>query len=366
MEIQVIGGGVLGVSAALALAEEGHDVTLREQHQLGAGATGRAAGILSTMTWDDMEYALIAETRGLVGRTIALAAGMVPEARHAWRPLDSILIASGDSVAPMDAIQDRLERHGEEPERLGFREAASTYPGVSFVPGEEVLVAMEDGVIDADAFMAAMRARLEMEAVTVEEGVQVGPADLVGPTVVAGGAWTRGLLRRAGVALPLQAFRTQIAALDLPGAERLPVLHDAVHGFYARPESEDTLWVGDGTRLEDHDPDHFDARNDPRFKEDVAAAASTRFEAGPDARLRTGWAGLCVATPDRHPLCGAVPDRDDLWVLTGDNGFGLMRGLALGQRLADAVDGRPDARLVPGRFDDMGSGFTMREGFSLP
>ena len=85
---------------------------------------------------------------------------------------------------------------------------------------------------------------------------------------------------------------------------------------------------------------------------------------GAEARLRTGWAGLCVATPDRRPLCGPVPGRPGLYVVTGDNGFGLMRSLALGQRLADAVQGRGDPALDPARFGPAPSdAFPMAEGY---
>lgn len=365
MELTVVGGGALGMGAALALAEAGHEVVLRERAQLGAGATSKAAGICSTMTWHDDEYRLIAETRGRIGEIISLTAGLEPAARGAWRPHDSLLVAGGDKLRTLDEIQGRLERHGEEPERLGARPAAAAFPALRFGSGEEVLVAQEDGVIEAGDLVAAMRVRLDEAGVEVREGDAVDLAAVqTEGTVVAGGAWTPGLLRAVGVALPAQCFRTQLAAVSNAGVD-VPILHDTTNGFYARPESEGAFHAGDGTVLRPHDPDDYNEAGDPEFVESIAERVLQRFKGLDQARVRSSWAGLCVASPDRRPLCGPVPGRDDLWVLTGDNGFGLMRCLALGQRLADAVDGRVDAGLDPGRFPaDLGE-WEMREGFAF-
>lgn len=358
-----MGGGALGGSAALALADRGHDVTLRERATLGAGATHKAAGISSTFTWDARERALIEQTRGMVGELIALAMceGDMA-ARDTWRPTDSLLV--GRRAEALDAVQAIVEAGGEEVERLSVREAERAYPMLRFDPGQEALVAQEDGVLDAGALMGALRTRLRGEGVRVEEGVAASlpPEGSFDAVVVAGGAWTRGLLAGAGHDLPLAAFRTQLATVEMPGP--VPVLHDLDLGFYARPESDASMLVGNGTRLAPHDPADYDEGPDTQFRDHVAEAVVQRFRDGGQARWRTGWAGLCVATPDRHPLCGPVPGGDDLFVLTGDNGFGLMRCLALGERLADAVDGRVADWLDPGRFGGAHlDGFPLREGF---
>ncbi len=371
VKVLVVGGGILGMSASLALAESGHEVELREARQLGAGSTAKAAGILSTMTWSDDEYKLIAETRGLIGETISLALiEGVDAARSAWKPYDSILVGRGDSVAAMDDVQKRLERNTEEPQRLDWQQAAREYPALHFAPGDEVLVAQEDGAIESMDLLEAVRARMESEGVIVRQAAPVDDLPAAGggyeAVVVAGGAWTKGILARAGHKLPVQAFRTQACSLAFPGATDMPILHDAVNGFYTRPESDDTMIAGNGTQLRPFDPDDYNEAADPEFQHSIAERVVKRFRDGGTAAIRRGWAGLCVATPDRRPLCGPVAGADGLFVLTGDNGFGLMRGLALGQRLADAVEGRIEAGLDPRRFgDDPSDDFEMQEGFNL-
>jgi sarcosine oxidase subunit beta len=363
--VTVVGGGALGCAAALALAGRGHPVTLLERGRLGSGNSAKAAGILSTLCHSDAEYRLIAETRGLLGETmsLALAAGE-RAARGAWRSHPSIAVGHGPTLAVLDAMQDRAERFTEECERLDARGAARAFPGVRFQPGEEALVAQEDGVIEAGDFLAALRARLDSEGVTVRESAAADR--LAETTVVAGGAWTKGWLARHGVSLPVQMYRTQLSSLHLPGGGGLPIVHDLRHHFYTRPESDDGILAGNGTQLRPFDPDHYDEAADPEFVHSIAERVVARFEDGGEARVRTGWAGLCVATRDRRPLCGPVPGREGLYVLTGDNGFGLMRSLALGERVADAVRGKVEPELDPARFEGMDDRFEMREGYGIP
>jgi sarcosine oxidase subunit beta len=370
VRIQVIGGGALGCSAALALAGRNHEVTLAERATLGSGSTGKAAGILSTFAWNDADFQLIQETRGMVGELISLAmAAGESNARAAWRPTPSIVVAKGERLVLLDQLQARAERFTEEPLRMSAREAGREFGGVVFEPGEEVLVAQEDGVLDAGELVAALRARLVSEGVAVREHRPEGMvrATDVDAVVVAGGAWTRSMLGPAGAGLPFRSYRTQLASVAIPGAAELPIVHDLERHFYERPESDGSILAGDGTELRSFEPDAYDEAGDRQFVESIAERIIARFEGGGEAQVRASWAGLCVGTPDRRPLCGAVPGHEGLFVLTGDNGFGLMRCLALGERLADAVAGRPDASMDPGRFGaNPTMEFPLREGFGAP
>lgn len=358
-----MGAGLLGLSAALSLAEEGHEVTLHEQQQPGAGASSRAAGLVSTMTWNDHDFRLIQETRGKIGELISMA--MIegdPAARHLWKPYDSITIAAGDGLQVLDEVQHISERNTEETERLSWQAAAKEFPGIRFEPGDEVLVAQEDGAVEAGDLVSVLEGRCRAEDVTMETGRVTDLHALDGRIVVAGGAWTHDLIAANGPKLPIAAFRTQLASIAHSGSLDLPMVHDTRHGFYLRPESEGSLLAGNGTVLEPHDPDAYDEAADPAFRESIAHRMLQRVAGAETATIRNAWAGLCVATPDRHPLCGPVDGLDDVFVLTGDNGFGLMRCLALGDRLADALRGKVDPVLDPNRFGPLDD-WEMREGF---
>ncbi len=71
VEICVIGGGFSGVSAALTLAERGHDVVLLEANRIGWGASGRNGGqVLPGWSGEgEMEKQLGARARDFLRRT---------------------------------------------------------------------------------------------------------------------------------------------------------------------------------------------------------------------------------------------------------------------------------------------------------
>jgi gamma-glutamylputrescine oxidase len=55
-EVCVVGGGYTGLSAALHLAERGHDVVLLEAHRIGFGASGRNGGQVGTGQRQDQDW----------------------------------------------------------------------------------------------------------------------------------------------------------------------------------------------------------------------------------------------------------------------------------------------------------------------
>lgn len=385
----IVGGGIFGLGTAWALARAGFGrVAVLERHQLGSGATALAGGLVSAQTWNDLDADLIRTTRSRIEELVAWGSNHAePAARTAWHAVGGLTVAGPAHHAYLDAIHRRSRRLGEPAEVLEASEAARKIPRLRFGRDERVLVGPRDGYVESTDLVELLRRQCrglgvelrearDVSALWVEDGAARGvidagagrePADRV---VVAGGAWTAAFLARAGAPVPALAYRTQLAALEMPGAHELPVVHDGVHRFYARPESATRFLAGDGTELRPFDPDAFNPAPDAAFIESIARGVLARFRDGDAARYRTGWAGLCVGTPDRRPLAGPVPGLANLWVLTGDNGFGLMRGLALGELLAAAIAGRrpPQAAACdPARFGaEPPTDFPLSEGFSFP
>ncbi len=355
MDIHVYGAGCLGLGAALALAEDGHDVTVIDPNGVGTGASSKAAGIVSTMTWNDDDFHLVQQTRGRLGSLIAEAQFDVPAAEGLWRSHDSLTIAKGPQLRTMDDIQDRVERLGEETHRLDHRQAAAEYPDLHFEQGEEVLIAQEDGYVEAGDLCTVLAWAAEEEGAKIVRQA-VGAPDT---TVLAMGAWTPAELARRDISLPLASFRVQAASIGMPVS--VPIVHDVANGCYFRPESAGTILAGDGTRLWPHDPEDYDEAADTEFRDSIAERLVRRIPAADQAVWRRGWAGLVVGTPDRRPVCGPV--ADDVHVLSGDNGFGIMRCIALGRRLADGVDGDVQAETAPARFAGFVDEWALQEGF---
>lgn len=341
MDVQILGAGAWGLSAALALARRGFAVRVHDPRGIGSGATAKAAGILSTMVWDDRDAKLVQETATMLDE--------FPQAERVWRRCPSMVIAPRGSPA-LGALKERAKR-------FGVKATAGANGEINLQDDEEVLWVTGDGVVEAGDLCEAL------SALCRDAGVTFGSGD-ASNTMLAAGAWTPSLLQLRGAWLPLKPYRTQLASLRLTGGEEMPIVHDLVHGFYTRPGGHGEFLAGNGTQLRTFDPENYNEAGDPDFIERQAERIVTRFQRGHEARIAAAWAGLCVATPDRRPLIGQIPELPNTWVMSGDNGFGVMRCLALGERFADAFEGRPHPDLSPTRFaPNVDPDFVMREGF---
>jgi glycine/D-amino acid oxidase-like deaminating enzyme len=55
------------------------------------------------------------------------------------------------------------------------------------------------------------------------------------------------------------------------------------------------------------------------------------------------WTGFRAATPDKLPLIGPCPERENLFLATGHEGLGITTSLATAKLLVDQLLGRPPA-----------------------
>jgi sarcosine oxidase subunit beta len=345
--VAVVGGGAVGLTAAARLADRGVAVTLYERETLGSGATGRAAGLCYDA------YADRADAR-IAARSLAAfrECGALSERPYVWvaRAGDDTAEAVREQVAQMQ--QRGLDVTLFEPADLGAR-----FPALETSHLAVGAVAENAGVVDTDAYLAAMECRATDCGVAVETQTPVGLLDErtvetpVGErgfdaVLLAAGAHTDGLAAMAGHSLALGRYRTQALVTDAV-VESPPLFYDASARFYLRPAG-DGLLVGDGTSAYDGRPDEVATSADAAFLEASVARVETALGETPDCKR--SWAGLCTATPDGNPLVGHC--GDGLYVATGWHGHGLMRAPAFGEAIAEEMTGgSATPRFAPNRFD---------------
>ena len=84
--------------------------------------------------------------------------------------------------------------------------------------------------------------------------------------------------------------------------------------------------------------------------------SATRAGASPGRRsIPVSWAGLYEVSPDKHAVLGWAPGCQNLFLVNGSSGHGVMHAPALGQLLAEIMwDGAATtldvAPLRPSRF----------------
>ncbi|MFB6126407.1 MAG: NAD(P)/FAD-dependent oxidoreductase [Halolamina sp.] len=374
----VVGGGAVGATAARDLAAAGVDVTLFEAGDaVGAGSSGRAAGIVYNAFAEDVDAEL---ARRALARFRALDAADVDF--HFTDCPYVMLAREGDDecVAAVEAAAAGMARNGVAVETVDGDELSGRVP----LSGDDVAVAAicsGAGHCNPGSYVAAMAAAARRAGATIRTdapvrvrtdpvGVAVdgsGPgadADVPDPVVtrydavlVACGAWTGRVLADAGVPVALKPYRVQALTAGRPYDG--PMAYDATAGAYFRPHPTGLL-AGDGTVPEAVDPDAYDRTADDWFVEDVDALLAHR--AGYDLAVERAWAGVCTATPDRDPLLGEL--RDGLYVAAGWQGHGFMRAPATAEAVvAEMVGGDGVAPFDPTRVDGDES-FAVVEGMT--
>jgi sarcosine oxidase, subunit beta len=386
VEVLVLGAGIAGCALAYHLVEKNvGPVVVYDPRTPGAGATGRAAGIVTEQLWDrwDVEVA-----RASKREYAELARRSDPSAftENGFARWTSDI----EVAAALEAAAERLRSWGVHVESIGPEELADRVPSGRFDDVRGAIWSPQDAVVTPSAigeiYAESVRSRgvefwmgTPLESFRREGGawtaVAGGRSVKARRAVVAAGAWSKELLRRAGHPLPLAPYRTQAAVLrpTAPCDSETPSVHDIDLDVYVRPESNGRIMAGDGTELVEVDPETFRPGGDESFVTHLAESFASRLPGWADAEMVRAWAGVCTSTPDRRPFVGPIPSAEGLYVITGFNGFGVMRAGGIAQRLATLLAAGEGSRselaglasVLPERFGGHLPSFRPRPGFTL-
>ncbi len=337
-EFVVVGAGLLGLSAAWALARRGREVLVVEATEVGHDGSGsKGTARIFRLGYDDPLYVRMAQ------RAEILWSGLEQDCRIALLERTGQLTFGDD----LGLLLDALTACGAPCDLLPASEVEARYPGL--VPAADAILEPDSGVLSADLCLQALRDSagltvLESTPVTAihEERDRVllaaGATEVAASVVVVCAGPATGQL--AGIpGTPTQtATLEQVAHLPL-GTGRMPVvINRSSPLLYALPvKRSSTLKVGLHGDAPPCDPGNMDMSADPVLLERVLHAATT---------MLPGWDGTVVATErcvyDNSPDEDFIIDRVGRIVVgAGTSGHGFKFGPFLGERLADLATGVP-------------------------
>lgn len=355
-DVIVVGAGIVGMTTARRLADEGRAVTLVERDRLGRSASRAAGGILSSLVpWD---------TPPALGEMMSLSMGILPGMAadlEADTGIDPELRRTGMlflDCESVDAAVAWAEATGEacmvlEPADVPIYEPAAArttgrsviFPDRAQVRNTRFLDALGKDLARRGVKILERAGDCRLEA--AGEGVAVhSPAHgrLAAPEVVlCAGAWSGELAKAVGLELPVIPVRGQMIWYQVPAAG---IRHMILRGKkYVVPRAEGVILVG--STLEEVG---FDDGVTPAARDELAAAAASIAPILGGTAIQGQWAGLRPGAPDGVPFVGAVPGLPGLWLNTGHarNGLNLAAGSA--RLLMDLMAGREPV-LDPAPYD---------------
>lgn len=337
-DVEIIGAGITGCSAAYALAQAGLRVRVWDAREVAGGASGRNGGF--ALRGAAAPYDVLVES---VGREAAAALWRWTEdeielmrglAGTAFRQLGSLRLAVDDEER--DELRAEYEAMVADEIAVEWIDAPAGPLAGRFTAA---LRHPPDGALQPARWVRGLAVLAAEAGVEFVEHRRVTSLDeLEAPTIViATDGYPSGLLDELeGLIVPT---RGQVIATE-PIPERwFETPHYGRHGFDYWHQTGDGRIVAGGFR-------------DVRLQEELTAVevltdpiqealtAFVRDLVGRELRIDYRWAGIFGLVMDFLPVVGRVPGSDRVWVAGGYSGHGNVLGFACGRLVAEALQGR--------------------------
>ena len=361
-KVVVVGGGVLGTSAAFHLAEAGvEDVVLIDRGPVASGTTPMAAGQTGYLNSDRF-----ATDFGLYN--VEFFENFEQKTGHAidFHQNGSLRITLTEEYH--QDLERRLEvaaEIGDDARIISSDEAKQMVPLLAPAEDCRIMLMPRDGWVEPKSVAVAYAAAAVDRGVRIHTGVPVTglvhdgqrvsgvttPEGLLRAdwVVLAAGAWSRQLCQPLGVNLrsvPVrhQAYVTARLADARPGQ---PIVRITEPQFYVRPEAGGLLVGGYGYRPLSFDMDEFEdgfeiaaLEADQVYYAQLQAAAEPFFPVLENAVRVQDRRGLPTISPDGRMVISEPDGADGMIVLTACGVGGVDRSPGAGRVVADIVAGR--------------------------
>ncbi|WP_417579526.1 NAD(P)/FAD-dependent oxidoreductase [Pelagibacterium sp.] len=399
MRVAVVGAGVIGVTAALALAERGHAVTIFDRKGVASGASGGNAGafafsdVIPLATPGIMSKApgWLLDPNGplsippayalrITPWLLAFFKASLPARYHAAVSAQGALMAHSASalerLVAKCSLEGLMRREGQiqlyESERefkaslsgweerravgVNFRlltrseEIAEIQPGLSprfthagFTPDWKNVTdpsVWTNALADRAIVQGAKLVSAEIGRITHgEDGVLLegaGQDFKFDKVVIAAGAHSARLTKQLGVRLPLETERGYNVTLPAGAFDLRTHVTFAGHGFVVSRIGEG-IRVGGGVEL-----GGLDLK--PRMsRADSLLAKAARFMPDLNASGGRRWMGFRPSMPDSLPVIDIAPGNPRVILAFGHGHLGLTQSAGTAELVADLVSDAPPA-----------------------
>jgi sarcosine oxidase subunit beta len=365
-DVIIIGGGIMGCSTALQLSRRGLNVALLEKDTIGAGPTGKSSSIIRQHYSNELTARMALYSLGVLQDFENQVGG-----ECGFTQTGFVALAPKSDRHGLEANVALQQKVGIQTELLSAEDLQKMVPGL--VTSDIVLAAYEPQSGYADPYLtvtsyaqAARRSGASVfqdTSVTSIEfagdrvsGVKTTSGAFAAPVVInATGAWAAQVALLAGIELPINSCRVQVAFFRRPAGYESPhpVVADFINATYFRSETGQLTLVGliDPSEADAIvDPDHFNQGMDDDFVLAAGNGLVSRFPAMEQGQLTGGFASLYAITPDWHPIIDEIPAGSGLYTCSGFSGHGFKLGPAVGLMTADLVTGQPDPKFDPYLF----------------
>ncbi len=399
-DVVIIGGGIIGSSAALFLAQQGVSTVLCEKGHVAGEQSSRNWGWCRKMARDPREIPLVIES-------LRLWQGMnqAVEADTGFRTCGIMYLSETPAdLAVLEAWLEHAREYQLDTRIIDGAEVARLLPG-SAKPWAGALYTASDGKAEPQLAAPAIATAARRHGATILTGCAVRGVETAAgrisavvtekgriacqSAILAGGAWSRLFCGNLGIELPqLKVLGSVMRTAPIEGGPEISAT-GGLFGYRKRLDGGYTLATL-GVRTIDLVPDSFrlfadylpsvklhwqklrfrvgrrfaeewrmprrwnldapspfeavrvlDPAADPivvsRARDSMAAA----FPAFANIAVAESWGGMIDVMPDAIPVISAVDSLPGFFIATGFSGHGFGIGPGAGRLVADMATGAP-------------------------
>lgn len=349
----IVGGGINGSSIAFQLAKRGYKVAVLDKGKIAGKASGAAAGILGAQT----ELAEDGPLFQLACKSRSMYRSLIPELEdlsqvHIGYQNKGVykVAANKEEEQALKRLIESQQTAGEQAEWFSIDDLIHREPFVSnklkgamYIPNDGQVQAYELSLAFAKASIAIGAEIYEythvIDFILKDEkvyGVRTSQGEFLADSViVASGAWSREILERTGLSLPIIPVKGECFSVKV----EKPLVQGTIfsHGCYIVPKQSGRLVVGATVKVNSFDEKvTFEGISMLMEKAQnlVPDIANTEWEGA--------WTGIRPQSADGQPFLGQHPACEGLYIAAGHFRNGILLAPATGELMADILEGKKE------------------------
>ncbi|HEY9633246.1 MAG TPA: FAD-dependent oxidoreductase [Coleofasciculaceae cyanobacterium] len=364
-DIVVVGGGCIGASIALHLAErKAGKILLLEKAELAQGASGKGIGIIRT----HYTHPVLAELARLSKERFHQFKQRYGGYDSGFHPCGYYILVGESDVETLHSVVEMhqsiainvdlvdLQHVQEKVPDLNLSDvAAAAYEpdsGYGSPPQTTVALAKRAADLGVEIRTQTPVHQIKLDAKRNVEGVVIATGDVATRTVIdCVGPWAKKFTEHLGLEFPVIPIVEHVVVVERPMefSSTHPVISDLVNLCYSRSDAAQPY-----TRIGNSDPkyhpqfglkdaDDFKGQLFPKITEELHQKLLHRFPVLQQGKVVEKYSGIWGVTPDYQPIIDNLEHIPGLFCAVGFSGHGYKLSPIIGDLMSQFMLGESNS-----------------------